>query len=705
MALTIGTLVGYLKLDSSEFDKDIDKSSKKMSKFGGAIGAVGTAAVAGTAAAGVAVAGMTAKGISDFANFEASMNEVFTLLPGITDDAMNAMSDDVRKLAVEMGITTEEAVPALYQALSAGVPPENVFEFMTTAGKAAIGGIASLETSVDGISTVVNSYGKEVIDAQKAADIMFTTVKLGKTDFNQLSASLANVLPTASSVGVGFEEVGAAMSVMTAKGIGTSEATTKLRAALVEISKAGSGTDKIFRELNDGVGFTDFIKGGGTMAEAFNLLEDHATKTGKSVTDLFGSIEAGQAVLSVTGANAAAYQDSWSQMLGADGAADAAFDRMDQGLARNWQRIKVTFSDGLLQLGEALSPFVGRIADLAAKYLPIVVEALSGFLGALDQVSTGGSIDGASNAVSGLRNALAEAWEVSQPLLVWASDMAVQHGPALASAFVSMANASVEVFTGLLKFYNWASPVLLPFFKFIGTVAIVGVIASMKSLASMVGGLGQMMSGFVDLVGGLFSGDWARAWRGFAAISAGAIRFVAGAIRFDLESAMRGLPGAMARAGREAVDGLILGIKSRLGAAARAISDVAGAVTGAFRRTMKIQSPSRVMMAQGEFTGDGVVEGMLSRIPSVRTAAQALGSAIDIPLPRTPAIDVPGLSVAPAAVPAANPSAIGTTPAEVRLHREDLDYLAVRMTDLQAQHASALAREERALSILTPGVS
>ena len=67
------------------------------------------------------------------------------------------------------------------------MPPDNVIDFMRTATEASIGGVTDLETAVDGITSVVNAYGEEAISASKASDLMFTAVKLGKTDFTQLS--------------------------------------------------------------------------------------------------------------------------------------------------------------------------------------------------------------------------------------------------------------------------------------------------------------------------------------------------------------------------------------------------------------------------------------------------------------------------------------------------------------------------------------
>ncbi|MCB5277872.1 MAG: phage tail tape measure protein, partial [Candidatus Cloacimonetes bacterium] len=166
-------------------------------------------------AAGGAIVGAFALSTKASMDFETSMSEVYTLLPGMSADAMAEMSQDVRDFSSEVGVTTDKVVPALYQAISAGVPKDNVFDFLTVANMAAIGGVTDLETAVDGITSVINAYGTDVISAAEASDLMFTAVKLGKTTFEELSASLFQVIPMASSLGVEFGDVTAALSTMT----------------------------------------------------------------------------------------------------------------------------------------------------------------------------------------------------------------------------------------------------------------------------------------------------------------------------------------------------------------------------------------------------------------------------------------------------------------------------------------------------------
>ena len=83
-------------------------------------------------------------------------------------------------------------IPALYQAISAGVPADNVFTFLSTAAETGIGGCTDLETAVDALSSVTNAYGLENLSTAQAADTLFTGVKMGKTTIEELSANLSS---------------------------------------------------------------------------------------------------------------------------------------------------------------------------------------------------------------------------------------------------------------------------------------------------------------------------------------------------------------------------------------------------------------------------------------------------------------------------------------------------------------------------------
>ena len=100
---------------------DVSDATEQLGGLSGTVGKAAKVAGAALVGVGVAVGAMAVKGVAEFAKFEKGMNEVFTLLPGISADAMGKMEDQVLALSTQMGILPEEVVPALYQSLSAGV--------------------------------------------------------------------------------------------------------------------------------------------------------------------------------------------------------------------------------------------------------------------------------------------------------------------------------------------------------------------------------------------------------------------------------------------------------------------------------------------------------------------------------------------------------------------------------------------------------
>ena len=341
-----------------EVDGAADKTQTKLSKFGNAIGsAVKVGAIAGVAV-GVAAIG---KGVTAFADFERSMNEVFTLIPGTSKEAMDAMTKDVKNFSTEFGVLPDRVVPALYQALSAGVPKDNVFEFLEVAQKAAKGGVTDLTVSVNGISSVINAYGTDVLSATDASDLMFTAVRLGKTSFEEMSASLFQVTPTAAALGVKFGDVTAALASMTAQGVPTSVATTQLRQLFVELSKEGTKTSDVFSKIS-GKSFKEFIAGGGNTQQALAMLEKHAGQTNVGINDLFGSVEAGSAALSLTGKGTETFVNNLAAMGEASGATDAAFEQMNTGLGPVIDKFKAFASVALIDIGEKIAPIILEVA-------------------------------------------------------------------------------------------------------------------------------------------------------------------------------------------------------------------------------------------------------------------------------------------------------------------------------------------------------
>jgi len=346
--------------DDSNLRKSLKGASRKLEGFGKSVAKFGVGA--GVAFAGVAAAAAT-KGITAFSDFEKGMKEVMTLLPDAGEEAFGDLSSQVKDFSKEFGVLPDKAIPALYSALSAGVPKDNVFEFMEIAQKAAKGGVTELETAVDALSSVVNAYGSEAITATESSDLLLTAVRLGKTTFEELAAEVYKVAPIAASVGVPFENLTASIAVLTSQGVPTAQSATMLKGALAELAKEGTKADKAFRDFA-GEGLSSFMEGGGTFEEAIMGLATQAETAGVSVLDLFGSVEAGQAILSLTSDGGAAFSSVLGEMGNSAGATQAAFETMDTGLSASFDKIKANIAVMAIETGERLAPHVLAATEL-----------------------------------------------------------------------------------------------------------------------------------------------------------------------------------------------------------------------------------------------------------------------------------------------------------------------------------------------------
>jgi len=349
------------------FEKGMDKvqgrmqaASKKMKIAGAAM----IGAVAGIATASLKMAG----------DFDGAMREVNTMML-LNEDEFKAFSKEIQGLARDMGVDATEAANALYQAISAGVPKENAVDFLRIATKAAIGGVTDTKTAVDGLTSVMNAFKIPMGDAQKVADLMFTTVKGGKTTFEELSAAMFNVAPLAAAAGVKFETVSAALATMTKQGVPTSVATTQLRQAIQAIIKPTAEMKTALEGLGYASGDALIEEKG--LAGALDLLTDASGGSNEVLGRMFGSVEGLQAVLALTGDNAQTFASDIDAMGNSAGAATDAFDQMEKSTKRQFEKLKVQMQDIAITIGSALMPALQKMLDTLAPIIEKVVNWIS----------------------------------------------------------------------------------------------------------------------------------------------------------------------------------------------------------------------------------------------------------------------------------------------------------------------------------------
>lgn len=145
--------------------------------------------------------------------------------------------------------------------------------------------------------------------------VLIQTQNNGITTVDELGRCLSNVTPTAAAMGVSFEQVGAALATMTAQGTPAAQATTQLNSLLAELGKSGTTASNALAEATKGteyagMSFQQMQAAGVPLNEILDMMRNYAEANGKSLLDMFGSIEAGKAALAMTGENAQTFTNN-----------------------------------------------------------------------------------------------------------------------------------------------------------------------------------------------------------------------------------------------------------------------------------------------------------------------------------------------------------------------------------------------------------
>ena len=305
---------------------------------------------------GALTAGL-AKSVSDANAFAQAMAQVDTIL----DDGggqIKGMTLAVRDLSAEMGIAASELANGLYQALSAGIPADNAIDFLATASKAAVAGATDVTSAVDLMTTVLNAFKLESSETARVADVLFQTVKLGKTTIGELSQSLALVAPLAASSGVSIEEVAAAVATLTKQGTPTAQAMTQIRAALVATNDVlGDGWSKTM-----------------SLQDAFKAVAKQAGGSQVKLRKLAKSVEAMGAILATTGDSAKGAADDLKTIEGAAGAMEKANKKVQ--VTKQWARLFHSVKASVLAVAGAVDRGLAPLVDaVAAKFRKLAANA------------------------------------------------------------------------------------------------------------------------------------------------------------------------------------------------------------------------------------------------------------------------------------------------------------------------------------------
>ena len=355
-----------VRSDFKDYQKDLKEAEKNTSKFGSVIKKTTQLIKVGFAGVAGAVTGATLR----FASFEKDFTAVVNLLNKDSfgdlplEQGVENLKQEIIGLRAETGESFATLNKAYFDYISATGDAIGATEAVRVATDLASAGVTSAAVAIDGITTSMNAYSKELTSAEETSALLFAAQVQGKTTIEELSSSIGKAAPIASALGVSYKELLSATSALTLQGISTREAMTGLKAAFSNVVKPTA--DAALEAERLGIRFDQT----GLKADGLQVFLQKIIKASdgnkESLTRLFGSVEAVNSVFALTSEGGAKF-NSILETLNDTQEVNATFTnataKANETLSKTLDKLTGRFDSLLVNIGNKLKPFIQQFSD------------------------------------------------------------------------------------------------------------------------------------------------------------------------------------------------------------------------------------------------------------------------------------------------------------------------------------------------------
>lgn len=340
-------------------EKQADAFTKSIDTLGGKINDVDTrlngGITKGIEKLGAASAVAAGVAIKKYVDFGKETQKLSTLLD-TSVLSMDGARKAILKFSDDTGQAAADVAGAMYDALSSGVKTEDSIRFMAQATQTATAGFSNTATTVDILTTILNSYGMKVSDVAKISDQLLLTQDKGKVTVGELANGLGDLVGLASSAGVSFEDLLAAIATLTSNGLDSGSAITSLKAA---ISNMVNPAEQARAQANRlGFSFNSQMLEANGLNGMLSILKSTVGGNTAQMAKLFGSTEALNAMLILSGEGNALYTDTLREMNQSAGKTVEVFNTVQGDPTKGFTDSVNKMNNSLIELGISLTPLI-----------------------------------------------------------------------------------------------------------------------------------------------------------------------------------------------------------------------------------------------------------------------------------------------------------------------------------------------------------
>lgn len=376
MAADLGSIIAHLQLDVSNFQSSLDSAQSQVQQSaqnmsGGFESAGRTLQTVGagiTAAVTVPVVAFGKSAVEATQTFNASMSKTGALM-GATQQEMNQLRDAAKEYGASTQFSATQCSDALgYMALAGWDANQSVSALPGVLNMAAASGMDLAQAS-DLVTDYLSAFGMEASQAGEMADVLSYAQAHSNTTTEALGEAFKNCAANAHAAGMDVQTTTALLGQLANQGLKGSEAGTALTAIMRDMTakmKDGAiqiGNTKV--QVQDANGnYRDMIDILGDVESATHGMGDAQRATALQSTFTSDSIKGLNLLLNAGTGSAKDFRD---QLKNCGGTAEEMADKMNDNLEGDIKACQSAFESMQLAVGEKLDPVLRAFTQTLTK--------------------------------------------------------------------------------------------------------------------------------------------------------------------------------------------------------------------------------------------------------------------------------------------------------------------------------------------------
>lgn len=378
----VGAAEGILKL-RDEFTSTLDRAAGKLRSTGKEIKKVGDemSAVGGRLTASftapIGAAGVAASKFS--LDFNSSLLKINTQV-GISQDVIADWKSSILELSGETAQAPKDLSDAMFFVTSAGLRGADALDALEAGAKAAALGFGEITAVVDASTSVVNAYGSETISAGEATNILALAVKEGKLQAESLAPVIGQLVPTASALGVRFEDVAGTMAVMSKTGLNAARSATSLNAIFGALLKPAESVEKVLNSVGlSSQNLRDVMASPGGILKVLRLLDKRFKGNDEQIAKVIPSIEALRGVMNVLAQDSGSVDSVMASVASSTDVLNKGMRTLADDSGFRLQQLLNRMVVQLTTVGDSLDGVISSMLDFGDSVLDVTDDLIEKF--------------------------------------------------------------------------------------------------------------------------------------------------------------------------------------------------------------------------------------------------------------------------------------------------------------------------------------